>query len=164
FVTSHSPPLSTASVTLTPVMSAAPGFETVIVPATVHSESVPASCVTSTVYLNVASPPGVVRTSVLSTDFSICHVNVRLRLGYALLVTSSSLGLQPSPQKGFVFPKSGALISSPGLTTTEITPLATVMPSVPSASSAGAVRFQSGPNVPSLKTTVWVEVSSAKPE
>src|SRR5439155_12006207 len=125
-VTSHDPPLSTVSVTSTPVTATPPGLDTLMFPVTFQSESVPASCVTLTVYLNVAVPPAALSISVLSTSFVMPHVNVRLRLGLASFVTINELRSQPSEQLEFVFPKSGALTLSPGLRVHVITPPATV--------------------------------------
>jgi hypothetical protein len=65
---------------------------TVIVPVTSQLPKVPESCVTVTVYVNLAEPPGKMFTSFLSTDFAIDHVNLFFKDGVAVFVALSGAG------------------------------------------------------------------------
>src|SRR5215469_4249788 len=93
------------------------------------------------------------------------QVNVRVNLGFAVLVTTGGSTGQPVPQSlGLKLPKFGALRVSPGLTVSVITPPLTLQVSAGftlapvnvHAPLGGAVCVQPGPCVPSVRVTVWV--------
>src|SRR5215471_1127120 len=121
---------------------------------------------------NSGLPPTVQFEAVL-TALVIPQVKVRVKLGIAFFViTSASGGQLLSLAQLWKLPKLGALRFSPGLIVSVITPPVTeqvsagftLLPVNVHTPSGGAVCAQSGPNVPSFRTTVCVPSGLVKLE